>query len=80
MYEQQRKQQGLPTTDEEKQYEALKTAWDSEGSPFKGTPFDPSKLNLNGFQPWKFIACLWRYFNSFLQKFYRILLNNIIYH
>jgi hypothetical protein len=51
MYEQQRKQQGLPTTDEEKQYEALKTAWDSEGSPFKGTPFDPSKLNLNGFQP-----------------------------
>lgn len=52
MYEQQRKMQGLPTTDEEKQYEALKQAWDAEGSPFKGTPFDPSKLNLSGFQPW----------------------------
>jgi len=25
----------------------LKKAWDAEGSPFKGTPFDPSKLNLN---------------------------------
>lgn len=46
MYEQQRKMQGLPTTEEEKQIEALKKAWDAEGSPFKGTPFDPSKFNL----------------------------------
>ena len=53
MHEQQRKLQGLPTTDEEKQYEALKQAWDAEGSPFKGTPFDPSKLNLSGFKPEK---------------------------
>ena len=27
--------------------EMLKKAWDAEGSPFKGTPFDPSKLNMN---------------------------------
>jgi len=26
----------------------LKKAWNSEGSPFKGTPFDPSKFNLPG--------------------------------
>jgi hypothetical protein len=40
--------QGLPTTDEEKQIEMLKKAWDAEGSPFKGQPFDPSKFNLSG--------------------------------
>ena len=26
----------------------LKKAWDAEGSPFKGTPFDPSRLNIGG--------------------------------
>lgn len=26
----------------------LKKAWDAEGSPFKGTPFDPQAINLNG--------------------------------
>ena len=46
VYEQNRKAQGLPTTDEEKQMEMLKKAWDAEGSPFKGTPFDPSRLNM----------------------------------
>lgn len=39
---------GLPTTEEEKNIETLKKFWDSEGSPFKGQPFDPSKLNLAG--------------------------------
>lgn len=48
MYEQQRKQMGLPTTEEEQQMEMLKKAWDAEGSPFKGQPFDPSKFNLPG--------------------------------
>lgn len=48
MYQQQRKQMGLPTTEEEKQLETLKMAWDAEGSPFKGQPFDPSKFNLAG--------------------------------
>lgn len=50
MYEQNRKQRGLPSTEEEKQNEFLKKAWNAEGSPFKGTPFDPSKLNIPGGQ------------------------------
>ena len=50
MYEQQRKQMGLPTTEEEKQLEAIKSAWDAEGSPFKGKPFDPSLINFSGSQ------------------------------
>jgi len=48
VYEQNRKAQGLPTTEEEQQMEMLRKAWDAEGSPFKGTPFDPSKLGFGG--------------------------------
>ena len=43
--------QGLPTSDELKQREVLEKAWNAEGSPFKGTPFDPTKLNMSGFKP-----------------------------
>jgi len=50
MYEQNRKNQGLPTTDEEQQIEAMKKAWNAPGSPFAGTPFDPSKINFPGNQ------------------------------
>ena len=50
MYEQKRKQMGLPTTEEQSQLEALKQAWNAEGSPFKGQPFDPSLVNLQGSQ------------------------------
>jgi hypothetical protein len=46
VYEQQRKRMGLPTTEEEKQMEMLKKAWNAEGSPFKGQPFDPSQFNI----------------------------------
>mmetsp|Transcript_62447 Transcript_62447/g.71633 ORF Transcript_62447/g.71633 Transcript_62447/m.71633 type:complete len:343 (-) Transcript_62447:206-1234(-) len=48
MYEQNRKMRGLKTSDEEKQEEMLRKAWDAEGSPFKGQPFDPSKFNMGG--------------------------------
>jgi len=48
LYEQNRKLQGLPSTEEEQQQEMLKKAWNSEGSPFKGQPFDPKKFNLPG--------------------------------
>ncbi len=54
MVEQQRKQMGLPSLEEEAQHEMLKKAWNAEGSPFKGQPFDPSKFNLGGNAPMNF--------------------------
>jgi hypothetical protein len=47
VYEQNRKKNGLLTTEEEKKMKALKDAWDAPDSPFKGQPFDPSQFNLN---------------------------------
>ncbi|KAG7302766.1 hypothetical protein JYU34_012729 [Plutella xylostella] len=44
-WNQQRKMQGLPTSDEMKNIEILKKAWNVEGSPFKGQEFDPSILH-----------------------------------
>ena len=42
--------------------DALKQAWNAEGSPFKGQPFDPSLINFSGsqFNPnaW-FLSMLW---------------------
>ena len=46
LYEQNRKNNGLPTSEEEQQMELLKKAWNAEDSPFKGQPFDPTKFNL----------------------------------
>lgn len=42
MFDEHQKKLGLPTSDESKTSELLKQAWDCEGSPFKGQPFDPS--------------------------------------
>lgn len=47
VYEQNRKKNGLLTTEEEKKLNAMKDAWNAPDSPFKGQPFDPSMFNLN---------------------------------
>lgn len=54
LYEQNRKNMGLPTTEEEQQQEMLKKMWNAEGSPFKGTPFDPSKVTIPSNQNFNF--------------------------
>ncbi|XP_061713200.1 nudC domain-containing protein 3 [Cydia pomonella] len=43
-WNQEQKLKGLPTSDEIKNIEILKRAWNAEGSPFKGKEFDPSVL------------------------------------
>ncbi|KAF7284590.1 hypothetical protein GWI33_021872 [Rhynchophorus ferrugineus] len=45
-WNQERKRQGLPTSDELHKQEMLKKAWNAEGSPFVG-PFDPDKVIFN---------------------------------
>lgn len=47
VYEQNRKKNGLMTTEEEKKFNAMKDAWNAPDSPFRGQPFDPSMFNLN---------------------------------
>jgi hypothetical protein len=47
IYEQNRKKNGLPTTEEENKLKALQDAWNQPDSPFRGQPFDPSMFNLN---------------------------------
>ncbi|CAH8584292.1 unnamed protein product [Schistosoma turkestanicum] len=48
MYDEQRKRQGLLTSEQEKIQNILANAWDKEGSPFQGTPYDPTKVKLEG--------------------------------
>lgn len=38
---------GRPTSDEIRNTELLRKAWDAEGSPFRGQPFDPSVVKFN---------------------------------
>lgn len=42
MFDEHQKKLGLPTSEQVKTNEMLRKAWDCEGSPFKGQPFDPS--------------------------------------
>ncbi|OEH74515.1 nuclear movement domain-containing protein [Cyclospora cayetanensis] len=44
VFEQRLKMQGLKTPEEIHQENILREAWDMEGSPFKGQPFDPNVL------------------------------------
>ncbi|XP_005108640.1 nudC domain-containing protein 3 [Aplysia californica] len=47
MFNQRQKQLGLPQSHEVKTHEMLRKAWDAEGSPFKGQPFDPSRFSVD---------------------------------
>ncbi|XP_041474653.1 nudC domain-containing protein 3-like [Lytechinus variegatus] len=47
MYDMERKRQGLPSSKEEETHNILRKAWNAEGSPFKGSEFDPSKINIS---------------------------------
>jgi len=47
MFNEHQKRVGKPQSHEVKVHSMLKDAWNAEGSPFKGTEFDPSKMNIS---------------------------------
>ncbi|CAL1272869.1 unnamed protein product [Larinioides sclopetarius] len=47
MYNEHLKRLGKPTIQQSKIQDMLKDAWDRDGSPFKGQPFDPSAVDLS---------------------------------
>ena len=46
VYNEQQKRLGKPQSHEVKVHDMLRKAWDCEGSPFRGQPFDPSTVNV----------------------------------
>lgn len=48
MFDQNQKAQNKPTSDQIRTAEMMKEAWNAPGSPFRGSEFDPSMLNLSG--------------------------------
>lgn len=53
MFDQQQKLKGEKTSEDIEKEELLKKAWNAEGSPFAGTPFDPSLVSLQGEFPFR---------------------------
>eukprot|EP00744_Colponema_vietnamica_P014717 GILI01020605.1.p1 GENE.GILI01020605.1~~GILI01020605.1.p1 ORF type:complete len:201 (+),score=57.95 GILI01020605.1:73-603(+) len=47
MFDQSQKAKGLKTSDELTTEDVIKKAWDAEGSPFKGQPFDPNLIKIS---------------------------------
>jgi len=47
MFDDHQKKLGKPTVQEIKMQELLREAWDKDGSPFRGQPFDPSICSFN---------------------------------
>ncbi|XP_003487101.1 nudC domain-containing protein 3 [Bombus vosnesenskii] len=47
MWNHQQKLMGKPTSEQIKMERVLRKAWDAEGSPFEGSPYDPSLMNFN---------------------------------
>jgi len=47
MFDQNQKIQGKPNSDQIRTADMMKDAWNAPGSPFRGTDFDPSMLNLS---------------------------------
>lgn len=47
MWNHQQKFLGKPTSEQIKMEKVLRKAWDAKGSPFEGTPYDPSLVNFN---------------------------------
>eukprot|EP00405_Crypthecodinium_cohnii_P037740 CAMPEP_0206536264 /NCGR_PEP_ID=MMETSP0325_2-20121206/6649_1 /ASSEMBLY_ACC=CAM_ASM_000347 /TAXON_ID=2866 /ORGANISM="Crypthecodinium cohnii, Strain Seligo" /LENGTH=334 /DNA_ID=CAMNT_0054033449 /DNA_START=53 /DNA_END=1053 /DNA_ORIENTATION=+ len=48
MFDQNQKLKGAPTSDQIRTADVMKEAWNAPGSPFRGSEFDPSMLNLSG--------------------------------
>lgn len=47
MFDQNQKIQGRPSSDQIRAADMMKDAWNAKGSPFRGTEFDPTLLNLS---------------------------------
>jgi len=56
VFDQNQKHQGKPSSDQIRTAELMKGAWNAEGSPFRGTEFDPSLLNLTNPLPQDLLA------------------------